>query len=400
MEHEFDGAVVVGAGPSGAKTAEKLSENNIKTLVIEEDNSVGNPVQCAGIVSTRTIEESELKKDNYIQNRVRGAKIHSPNGESIEISRPETQAYIIDRSQFDRKLIESAVQSGANLKLGWRAVNWNGKTLEISTPKNNTKTKKIKPKVVVGADGVKSTIRRSINLPRPQKYLSGAQLTITGTEIEKPDFVEIFLGQKTAPGFFAWSIPTDRKTTRIGLCIDPEMAKKPATEYLKNLIKNHPKLKKHKDKELEWNYGAIPIGYPSKLYDKKTLLVGDAAGQVKPTTGGGVYTGMVCGKTAAKTINRYLDGETQLKEYDTNWRKKLGRELKIGMSLHKTLCSLSDKELDKLIKKLDNPKLIKTIENYGDMDYPSKVAIEILKTKPSLIKYFGVFTTKLLGDLL
>ncbi|WGI17525.1 NAD(P)/FAD-dependent oxidoreductase [Methanonatronarchaeum sp. AMET-Sl] len=397
MEQKYNGAVVVGGGPVGAITAYTAVENGLELMILEEDRAIGHPIQCAGIVSTRTIQESGLNHDNYILNEVRGAIIHSPNGEKICISRPETQAYIIDRAQFDQRLIEKAVMAGAELKLGWRAINWDGSKLKVSTPEG---IREIYPEVVVGADGVKSTIRRTKGLPGPKKFLSGAQLTLTGVQVEDPEFVQLFLGEKIAPGFFGWSIPIDEKTVRIGLCLDPKKAQKPANKYLENLIKKHPALKQYSGSELEWNYGAVPIGYPKKLVGDKTIIVGDAAGQVKPTTGGGVYTGMYCGKIAGETINKYIDGRTSLKKYDIDWRKELGRELQIGLAIHNSLGSLSDNEIDDVIKKLDNPRLINAIESHGDMDYPSKVAYQILKTKPSLIKYFGVFATKFLGEML
>jgi len=397
-KQEYKGTVIVGAGPAGSKTAHTLARKGRKALIIEEDRAIGKPVQCAGIVSTRTIEKSGLtKKQKYILNRVRGAVVHSPGGEKLEISRPETQALIIDRAIFDRQLTEKAVQEGVEIKTGCRAIQTDGRTIEVKT--KNKKTK-IKPKAIVGADGAKSTVRRSLGLPRPQKTLVGAQVTMTDIDIENTDFVEIFLGNKYAPGFFAWMIPTDSETARLGLCIDPSKASKPAQKYLETLLKQHPKASRYNGSEITWNYGSIPIGYTERQTKNNTLIVGDSAGQVKPTTGGGVYTGMVCGETAGKTIDNWLDGEKTLRQYEKQWKQKIGRELKLGMAIHRSMASLTDHETDKLIKKLSKPELINTIENYGDMDYPSTVGIKLLKAKPSLIKYLGFFARKFVGELL
>ncbi|PTD93558.1 NAD(P)/FAD-dependent oxidoreductase, partial [archaeon SCG-AAA382B04] len=175
---------------------------------------IGEPIQCAGIVSKRTIEKSGVTDPSL--NKVRGAHIHSPNGSCLKIDAGETKAHIIDRHIFDKQLAKEAVNQGSKLWLKTRAVDWDNTNLVL---KKEGVKKTLSPRVVVGADGIGSLIRRKVTDLKPKAFLSGAQVLLKDVDVRDTDFVELFLGNEFAPGFFSWFIPIDDDKGRLGLCV-------------------------------------------------------------------------------------------------------------------------------------------------------------------------------------
>ena len=214
---------------------------------------------------------------------------------------------------------------------------------------------------------------------------------ITGTSLD-PDFVEIFVGNKTAPGFFAWIIPTNEKGTkaRIGLCITQDSAYSPK-HYFSNFFKNKHTSQYLENVEITKHLGGVvPLGALRKTCASNMMLVGDAAAQVKPTSGGGIYTGLLCAKHCSSVAIGALQKNDFslrfLKKYHKLWSADIGVELNRGMKFRKIFKTLSDKQMDKYILKFQNPKIREIITKYGDIDHPSKLVKPLLKKVPSLLR--------------
>jgi len=370
--------VVVGAGPIGSIAARYAAKNGAKTLIIEEHGEIGSPVQCAGLISTRALEECEIEEGDFIDGRMKGAYIYSPDGKELGVHGNQVKAYVINRKMFDRTLATRAVEAGSDLLLKTRAQGLSrkkeGMVLEV-------KDASIEAGVVIGADGLQSRIARWAGLGRVEKVLSGIQIEAPYS-FKDPEYVEIYLGNKVAPGFFAWAIPASKDIARIGLCIDPD--KNPAQHYLKRLLESHPVVsKRYLGSATDLVMGGIPLGPQPRTINDGVMIVGDAAGQVKPTTGGGIYMGAVCakiaGEVAAKAAKEGDIGAARLEEYEKRWRAAIGRELAIGMRIHQTFGHLSDKSLNELIGFFQDPKISALITSYGDMDHPSILLARLLK---------------------
>ncbi|GAH55465.1 unnamed protein product, partial [marine sediment metagenome] len=203
-----------------------------------------------------------------------------------------------------------------------------------------------------------------------------------------PKYVEIFLGRTIAPGFFAWAIPTNKEGTeaRVGLCID-NTSNNTLKQCFNNLLKHKSLQNITTTKRIA---GTIPLGALKKTTISNVMLVGDAAAQVKPTSGGGVYPGIICAKHCASVAldaleNRDFNNRV-LRKYHKLWTNEIGRELSLGMKVRKIIKSLDDKKMDKYLEKINNEKSIDIICKYGDIDYPSKLAFPLLKKNPSLVK--------------
>lgn len=209
------------------------------------------------------------------------------------------------------------------------------------------------------------------------------------------DIVEVYVGKEVAPGFFAWILPCG-EFTRVGVGISKGNGI--PSKYLDRLIEKRGFGEINRSQIYS---GVIPIGYPKLTYADNIMIVGDAAAQTKPLSGGGLYTGLQCAKYAAETALDAIDSNNYsaafLSAYEDKWKSEIGKELDRGMIVRKIFTGMSDKKLDEAGKLLDKPEA-KEILATGDIDYPSKLARPMLKAVPSLMKLApGALKTLLLG---
>ena len=402
METRDYEVVVVGGGPAGCMAAKYAAKAGASTLIVEDDAEIGKPVQCAGLISTRALEESELRNRNpFVNCTIKGAVVYSPSND-LTLESPTQRAFAIRRNVFDQELAKAAQDAGADLILKSRVKQVRQgageRELTLTTATDNG-TQEIRAKVVIGADGVKSTVAQSAGLTVAQRNLTCVQ--IEGEYVTEEGFAEIFVGKTVAPGFFAWAIPLGTENrARIGLCIDNRYSphSNPLV-FLKRILAQHPVIaRKYNGAEFCRTAGKIPIPVTAGLrgprhktvkVDKQTgiLLVGDAAAQIKPITGGGVYYGMKCGKIAGDlAAHACLNGDmTVLNDYDRKWHKELGKEIAVGLKVHRLRCVLSDEDLDTIVRTLSQSELLQRIQREGDMDYPSVLFRELL-ANPSLVR--------------
>jgi flavin-dependent dehydrogenase len=285
-----------------------------------------------------------------------------------------SRAWVVDRRLFDRALVKAATQEGASLRLLSRVTairrDCERSTLVLSDGSN------ISARIVISAEGVSAHIARRAGIAAPQTILSGAQVE-AAFAVDDPQKVEVHLGQ--APGLFAWVIPLSESTARIGLCARDHGCKRLRTFLMSDIIS-----KRIKGSPVAVNVGGLPLGPPAATAVDGLIAVGDAAGQVKPTSGGGVYPGLVAAKIAGGVAAAAaMEGDPsaeRLSEYDRLWRQELEREIEIGMRANRMLAKMSPDELDELVGYLaKKPRLIKAIEEHGDIDRPSRLMAKMLR---------------------
>ena len=406
--------VVVGAGPAGSIAARHAAVSGARTLVIEEHAASGSPVQCTGLVSSKTLDVCDIEPGAWVYQKIRGAHIFSPDGSSISIGGEKVRAYVINRTIFDRCLLQRAAEAGADVMMKTKAVGFGPglrpkqglesghgsekgrgkKVLEVIT---NGKRFDISAGVVIGADGVQGGIARWSALGQVQKVLSGVQIETT-YDVENTEHVEVFPGSDV-PGFFAWAVPVSENTARIGLCVDPAKTHLSAYEHLKRFLHTNPRMKERSGTGCsDMLVGCIPLGSQSKTAADGVIITGDAAGQVKPTSGGGVYVGALCAKIAGEVAAKAaLLGDTSagvLMEYDRRWREVVGKELAVGMRIHNVFGRLGDEDLNELMMFFGEPEVLELINTYGDIDHPS-ILVGKLLAKAKGKKLFGMFRVAL-----
>jgi len=347
--------LVVGAGPVGCKVAELLSKEGIKVLVLEEHDEIGKPLKCAGLVSHRIFKLSNVSKD-VVVNVVKKAKFHSRN-EFFEL-KSKKPVYVIDRVKFDKKLGEIAEVCGAEIKTKTEYVGLKRKdeTVIVKTRKGMIKTK-----ILVGADGANSSVAKSCRLSLPDNVLVGLQTNVKSIYENE---VELWFDSKISPDFFGWVIPEDRNKARVGVA-----TKRKASFYLTNFLRR----RFQKCLKVEGRVsGLIRYGLIESSVSDNVLLVGDAACQVKPFSGGGLVYGLIGARIAAEACMKCLEeerfDEEFLKEnYDEVWKGELAWPIRKGMMLNKLLHSLSDWELNLLFKLLKIKRIRKFLETW-DVD--------------------------------
>lgn len=372
-------ALVIGAGPAGSTAAARLAAS-YDVVLLEEHQRPGSPVQCAGLVTPRGVPSFA---SGSVLGRVRGARLHSPLGYTLEIEAKEDRAYVIDRARFDMTLFERALDQGANAVSGAKVVSVRDSGGAVAAvAESGGSRRQITCSVAIGCDGYRSETRRAAGLAPARHILTGIQADLAGAEID-PEFVELYLGEKVAPGFFAWAIPAG-DVARVGLCTwRGEHA--PAV-YLKKLL-TRPQFRMAR--RLSSSSGKIPVGPGSTARSGRILLAGDAACHAKPLSGGGVYTGIRGAELCAECTDRFLstDDDQALVAYDSLWKDAFGRELVKAFRLRKVFVSLSDKKIDKALRIFSEPSLLSLVQERGDIDYPASLSTQVLKLAPKLAQF-------------
>ena len=372
--------IVVGAGPAGAVAARTAAEHGARVLLLEGRPQIGRPIQCTGLLSVRGFEASGASPDVIVR-EIRGVIAYGPGGKRLVLEKPEAHAYVIDRDRFDWDLVEQAAQRGVEVRLKSPAVGLRRSSVvqELRVRSNGHSTT-LRARVVIGADGPRSVIARAAGLPSPEKTIIGVQ-AILEYRPPREDFVEVWLSHAVAPNFFAWAVPAAPGTARVGLGTDdPKRAKALFDRWI---------ARQFPDCEiLGFQSGSIPIGPSPKTVADGVLLVGDAAGQAKPTSGGGIYTGTSCariaGEVAAKAALSGDASEATLGEYERRWREAFEGELRLGLLAHRIFCRLRDEEIARLLEAADDPRIVSLLCEVGDIDYPGRAVRKIMES-PSLL---------------
>ncbi|MDD1658940.1 MAG: NAD(P)/FAD-dependent oxidoreductase [Methanomicrobiales archaeon] len=366
--------VVVGAGPSGSAAARVCAEAGLRTLCIEEHAAIGYPVQCAGLLSTAAFSECEVSTRSIL-NTVSGARFIPSFGEPLVIDAGEPKAYVVDRGILDSEMARLAAEAGAEFRLKTSVVSLKGNRAITKGPRGR---EEMKFSLLIAADGVRSSIARQLGLGRAEFFLGGLQAEVRCPV--DPRFVEIH--PHASPQFFGWVIPSGNGRARVGLCGEGDLRKR-----LADL------LRPYEGGVLHLVSGALPLGVLSRTSGSRALIVGDAAGMVKPTSGGGIYTGVRSARhaaaVAADCCRKGSFKDRDLARYEDLWRADIGRELAVGMALYRARRGLSPADVDAIISALRDPDIVREIVEHGDMDRPAAL-VRRLGTNPRVIKAAGI----------
>lgn len=383
---------VIGGGPAGSFAALTLAKLGAKVLVFEEHETVGEPSHCAGHLSILSLRKLGLYPlpSTIVENIFSQANFYSPAGFkfSVKLAKPVTCA--VNRAAFDRYLAIKAEAAGARYYLNSRVQSLlidEGAVKGVVVAQHND-LKRIPAKIVIDAEGISSRILRQAGLAG----LNGASL-VYGVEAEvenasdlELDAVEVFLGKAYAPGFYAWLIPRRDGTAKVGLAAkkgNPKM-------FLQRLMHKHPaasrKLRNARIQRITFH--PISLGGPvHRAYADGFLVVGDAASQVKPTSGGGVIFGLTCARIAAEVakeaINRNDFTSAFLQLYQKRFTKAFGFDFSVMLRMRRFLDSISDEKLDSILRFYSRIGLDKTLESVEEIDFQGKLLLKLLN-KPAM----------------
>ena len=382
--HSKTDIAVVGAGPSGSYSALTAAKMGAEVTVCEEHKEIGYPNHCAGHISIKGLTRLGLHlPTKAIENQIKGAVFYSPSGHEFKVRLASPVTYVIERAMFDKHLAQLAVKAGAIFQLETRAKSLlldKGQVRGVSSKSGE----KLVSKIVIDAEGCTSTILKQIGLRTFDRssVVNAVNGEVTHIDGVENDTVEVYLGQKYAHGLFAWIIPRRDGSAKVGLATNGN-----PRECLKHFLKSHPiARKKLTSKSVEnLSYHLIPLGGPiPKTYYNGFLTVGDAASQVKPTTGGGVIMGLTCAKIAGESAYQAVQlndfSESFLSRYQQMWQQTVSFDMTVMRRIRLMLNCLSDRRLDKIIAIASQLNLNESLQKISDIDFQGKAMIPLLRS--------------------
>jgi digeranylgeranylglycerophospholipid reductase len=333
--------LIVGGGPGGLFMAARLAERGVATLVCEEHARVGDPVHCTGVLSVESFPRFNLPTAATL-NQLTAVRFLSPGGIPVEYATKTPLASVIDRPVFDRCLAERAIAAGAEIRTGARVT-----ALDIGADgvRASVGSDTVHARLAVLACGAAYKFHRQFGLGLPTAYLQTAQRELPARH---PGDVELHFGRDVAPGGFAWAVPVLRPqgaSVRVGV-----MAARHVRRCYDRMLARISDRWGVVDPDMAPRVKILPLGAIGRTYGDRLLAIGDAAGLVKPTTGGGIhYSVLSAALAAAVAIDALaadrLDART-LSAYERAWRAELADEFDAQQELRTVATSLSDKAID------------------------------------------------------
>jgi digeranylgeranylglycerophospholipid reductase len=387
--------IVVGGGPCGSYAAYTAAKLGAEVLVCEEHEKIGAPKHCAGHLNISSLRRLGLRVPwGAVENEISGAVFFSPSGKQFVLRCRAPVTYVVNRELFDKHLAELATKAGAKYRFKSRVKSL---ILDSGSVKGVALKgeEKMEANMVIDAEGCSSKLLKKTGLQglRGSMMVKGAQAEVDRVENVKEDMVEVYFGRNVAPGFFAWIIPRKDGAAKVGLATESGDPRK----YLRRFMEKHPVASKKlkKSRTTYSSFHPIPLAGPiPKTYSDGFLAVGDAASQVKPTTGGGVIFGLTCaraaGEVAYEAVKRQDFSEAFLSRYQSRWKRLLGFDLAAMLQMRRMLNSLSDSRIDGMIDLCTKLDVDSVLERVGDLDFQGRTLVSMVKYPGALavISYF------------
>jgi len=358
-------AIVVGAGPIGSHVAGELASHGHKVIVFERQESIGQAHCCTGILGKECLDAFPAGREAVLR-EIKSARFFAPSGDCLTLEKETPQAYVVDRTAFDIKLARIAQMHGAEYHLESQAtdVTTTG-NLACVQVKNKQGEMTYEGKSVVIASGFGSRLPQKLGFSKNSDFVMGAQAEV---QTKGVDEVEVYFGNRIAPGFFAWLVPTYQDWALAGL-----LCRRHTSSHLKGFLDHLASQGKIVSPDVKISYGGIPLKTLPRTAGGRALVVGDAAGQVKPTTGGGIYYGLLCAQIAADTLHQALCSDDltakRLSTYEKEWRAVLARELWLGRRARWLFEKLNDRQIERLFQLAQAKHLPESLLNSPDFSF-------------------------------
>lgn len=369
--------VVIGGGPAGSTTARLLAEQRHRVLLLEEHPDIGAPVHCTGLMGVEAFREFDLPTDVILGEAV-SARFWGAAGRSVAASSERLRPVIIDRAVFDRRLAARAEAAGVEVRRGCRVETVAVAPDSVTIGMGGDRPTSLQARSCVLACGANYRFHRALGLGLPGVFLQSAQVEIPFPV--RPE-IEVRFGREVAPSGFAWLVPVSRDRVphaRIGLMSATKVRQRFATLLARvcasaNLDPTSfpaPRLK------------MLPLGPVARTYADRVVAVGDAAGLVKPTTGGGIHYSLLSGSLAAQTLDEALRRDclsaSSLARYERRWRRRLGQEIRVGLAFRRIAARLSDDTIDEIIELARVDGVIPLLQETATFNWHRKAAIALL----------------------
>jgi geranylgeranyl reductase family protein len=375
--------IVVGGGPAGLHAATLLARQGWQVALFEEHKEPGEPVHCTGVLAAEAYDELDIPRQPVL-NPLSQVRFFSPSGEIVSYTTPEIEALVIDRRLFDRQLHRTALAAGVDVAAGARVTNVapapGGVTVSFADGTD------VHARACILACGANYVLQRRLGLGMPEVFLQSAQVEWPAAPIEA---VEVHFGHEVAPGGFAWVVPVRRESSamaRIGL-----MCQGNAAHHFRTFVSVVAErcgidASEGADGSGEPRLKMLPLAPLRKTYGDRILAVGDAAGLVKATTGGGIYYSLVSAGIAADVLGESLRSDTleerDLAQYQRLWRKRLGPELDAQLSLRLLANRFTDQEIDSLFELAQTDGIMPIVRRTAKFNRHRELIMALFKHPP------------------
>jgi len=357
--------------------AYELASSGYDVAVFEAKSAPGLNACCTGIISTKCFQSLDPGTDGILT-KVNSTKFFSPSGRCLRFQTENVQAYVVNRLSLDKAITSKAQSQGAQYF-------FSSPVIDIIPGKNSIQAETLcsgareifSARAVILANGFRPKLPWKLGLGKIKNFLVGAQAEI---ETENVDEFEVYFGQEIAPSAFAWLVPTSTNKAYIGL-----LATSKAKLHLQKFLNNLACQGRITNREVEIEQKAIPIGTLARSYGDRVLVIGDAAGQVKPTTGGGIYFGHLGARIAAEVLDEALSSDNltagRLSSYQKQWKAKMGKELSLGYWARWAYAKLSDRQIEGIFNILDSGGMTEVLLNSNNFsfDWHSRLLLSILR---------------------
>lgn len=367
MKDGYD-VLVIGAGPAGSIAARTAAEKGLDVLLIEKRQEIGDPVRCAEGVSKEYLKKHVEIDKRWICADLKASHIYAPDGTRIEMAEEISGGevgYVLERKVFDRALAEHAAKAGAEVRVKTRAT---GLIIEDDFVKGARlmhlgKEYDVRAKIVIGADGIESKVGRWAGIDtslKPSDIETCTQYLVTGVDIDQ-DHCDFYVGNEIAPGGYLWIFPKGEGKANIGIGLLGSRTgkfKPRPVDYLNRFLE----MKFPDARIIEMVFGGVPVsGSIEKTSANGLMLIGDAARQADPITGGGILNAMDAGKLAGEAAYAAISaGDVSLQKleelYEKRWRETIGHEIDMSLVVKNCFINLSDENLNSLAHSLRDVK--------------------------------------------
>jgi digeranylgeranylglycerophospholipid reductase len=367
--------LIVGGGPAGLYAGLLLAKKGCSVTVLEEHATIGSPVHCTGILAPEAFDEFHLPRRSIL-NTLNTVRFYSPSGETFQYLTKRPEAVVIDRQVFDHDLSVQAVQAGVQLVNGEKVINVRTDQYAATV---ETLSNVRQAKAVVLACGGNYVFQRRLGLGGPSAHLQTCQVEIAAGDLGD---VELHFGRRIAPKGFAWVVPFQRQeqlNVRLGVVCDSN-----ASTYFEQFFRSiAPRLGISKSQNVQPRRKILPLGPIKKTFAERLIVIGDAAGVVKPTTGGGIHYSIATAALAACILfealhyNRF--DERRFLRYEELWRREFGREVDAQLKFRSLAESLEDADIDELFLLARTDGILPLVRRTLRFNHHHDFIIELLK---------------------
>jgi geranylgeranyl reductase family protein len=372
-------AIVIGAGPAGSTAAEGLALQGFDVEVLEEHPVVGEPVDCTGVLGAEVFDRFDLPASTVLGS-FDSVTIHSPAGVQARCRNSGPLAYVVDRAELDRTLAARARDAGASFRLSTRAVEIvrDARGVEVLCRASDGERLRLASRMVVLAGGPRFAFQERLGLGACPLLWRSAHAELAGDGLPHP---QVYLGRAVAPGAFGWAVPVRRQGrpfVRVGVNSHGD-----ATQHLQSLCESKFPHLLPAGGEIGARSWVVPVVPLPRSYGDRVLAVGDAAGQVKPTSGGGIYFGMLSAVMAAETAGEALRQDSlsakTLSAYEKRWRSRLALDLRLGTLFRRLFARMQDQDVDELFRTITSGDLLARLTERVSFDWHREIILFILK---------------------